>query len=451
MSAAPSSQDDAQRIPTRASLRALLFKVAVTDTELRSLCIDHLPETLRHFGGGMSYDAMVNALLEHVPPTKLLSSLEECSHMAESVAAYRGMLVFDLPVAAANIAPSSGPGRRSLPPPRSAYDPAWYISRSEEESQALEALEYPGAAIALIAPEAFGKTWLLQHLLAAVQGRGRVVNLDLRAFGDAELMKNYSRFLRELARQILVDACGTRPEIAAAAIEEAWCYSDNPIDNINTLMRRKILCEFSDGKWLILALDGVDALGRHPYLEDFFTLLRSWMDSAGRPPWSALRLLLSLSTAPRLLISSIHQSPFNIATQLHLSDFNEEQIARLAALHELSWDRSERQDLQSLIGGHPYLLRLAMYEARRHGRSIADLTAPQSRIFMDFLAQKDRWLRTVPLVRDAFMRSLTDARASIDFDCFDRLRHAGLLLQDESLREIQPRYALLRRLLKSGG
>ncbi len=450
MSTAQSIQDLPARTPTRASLRALLFKVAVTDIELRTLCIDYLPDMLRHFSSGMNYEAMINSLLEHVQPAALLSSLEKCQSLAPAVAEHRQVLVFE-PIEQQSCRSSdSWPSRRLLPPPRSAYDPAWYVHRSEEEGQALEALEYPGAAVALIAPEAFGKTWLLQHLLGAVQQRGRVVNLNLRAFGHTEIMKSYSRFLRELARQILVDACGARPDQAAATVDEAWRYADNPIDNLNTLMKRQILAGFTDGRWLILALDGVDALGKHPYVEDFFTLLRGWMDSAGRSPWSALRLVLTLATAPRLLISGVHQSPFNVATQLRLADLEDGQVAQLAELHGLGWDAKERQALMELVGGHPYLVRMALYEGRRHGRPVAELVAPQSRVFVEYLAQKERELRATPSLWEAFTRALGDGRVAMDFDCFDRLRHAGFLIQDELSGEYRPRYALLRRLLRPG-
>jgi hypothetical protein len=445
--------------PTPASLRALLGKVIIRDTELRALCIDHMPELLKHFGTGMSWDAMVNVLLEYVHPAALVELLERV--LPEGLAKFRHLLVFAvsqsvLPAAPAACEPPAGehtpasccePPRRPVPPPRSAYDPSWYARRPSEENLALEALSFPGAAVALLAPEAFGKTWLLQHIQTQVQRRGQIVNLNLRAFGTVNIMASYSRFLRELARQILVEATGALPEHAGPMIDAAWRYADNPIDNLNTLMEKQVLPRFAGGRWLLLALDGVDALSKHPYLEDFFTLLRSWMEDAARPPWSALRLMLTLAMAPRLLIANIHQSPFNVAMNIDLCELNDAQVDNLAALHGLSWSQADRTQVMDLIGGHPYLLRLAMYEARRSGKPVAELLAPHSRVFADYLAHCLRWLNASPSLRDGFVRAISDTRASLDFESFDRLRHAGLLVRDELSGEIRPRYPLYRRLI----
>lgn len=441
--------------PTRSSLRLLLQQLMPTDTDLRSLCIDHLPELLPKFSTSMSYDALLNIVLEQVPSSLLLRVLAQSPLCARTFALHQHVLQFapheGSAVVATKVPDSGPPGRRVLPPPRSAFDATWYVPRSQEEEQALDALEYPGAAVVLMGAEAFGKTWLLERILSLVQGRGRVVNLNLRAFGHADIMASYSRFLREFARQILVDACGVPPDQAASLLDEAWRYSDNPIDNLNSTMKRHVLGSFTEGRWLIIALDGIEALSRHPYLEDFFTLLRNWMENAGRPLWSSLRLLLSLAMPPRLLITNVHQSPFNIATYVYLDDLSPDQVTDLARLYALAWSPAERQQVMELIGGHPYLLRLAMNDAVRHGHSVAEITAPQSRVFADFLGHSERFLRANPPLREAMLRALADARATIDFESFDRLQHAGLLLRDEPCGLLRPRCALYRRLLRHAG
>jgi hypothetical protein len=285
---------------------------------------------------------------------------------------------------------------------------------------------------------------VLRYLLGQLQNRGRVVNLDLRAFGNAQLMASYSQFLREFARQILIDTTGQRPDAVAALVDDTWRYADNPVDNLSLLMERSVLPNFSDGHWLILAIDGVDALSKHPYLEEFSTLLRSWMEDATRPPWSALRLLLSLSTAPRLLISNIDQSPFNVATRIELQDFSPNQVARLARQHGLSWSDADCEQLMALVGGHPYLLRLAMYEASRTSKPLAELLRPSHRLYTEHLERCAGRLRAGNL-HAAFSRLLADPQAVLDFDTVDRLRHGGLLCIDDA-GGLRPRYALYQRL-----
>ena len=432
--------------PTRASFRLFLVKVLPSDTDLRSLCIDYMPHLLGLFGAGMSFDAMLNAVLERVEPSELLGLLQT-TQFADRVAKYKHLLVPQTPPDEPRPLPPDS-GRRSLPPPRSAYDSTFYVARRDEETQAFDALEFPGAAVVLMGAERFGKTWLLSQILSQMEERGRVVNLDLRAFGHADIMASYSRFLRELARQMLVNACGMSAEKAAALLDEAWRYSDNPIDNLNSTMKKEVLSQFRDGRMLIIALDGVDALSGFPYLEDFFTLLRTWMDNAGRPQWSALRLLLSLAMPPRLLIQNVHQSPFNIATYVYLSDLDDAQVGQLAALHGLTWDGTDRQALMALVGGHPYLLRLAMYAAKRHGYSVSELVSAsgKARVFADYLEHCERFLHANPALHDSMRRILSDPKAPLDFECLDRLRHAGFLVQDDATGAYRLRYALFQRL-----
>ncbi len=341
----------------------------------------------------------------------------------------------------------SGPNQRwSAQPPQLPYDANWYIERTEEESAALDALEFPGSAVAVVAPELFGKTWLVQRLLTLLAQRGRVVNLNLRAFADAATMASYSLFLQELARQVLLDAISVSSERAAEMIEDAWRYSRNPIDNLNRLMESAVLPAFNDGRWLILAIDGVDALIRHPYLSDFFTLLRGWMEEGFQPPWSAMRLLLTLSTAPRLLISNVDQSPFNVATRIELSDLGPDQVMRLAALHRLSWSTEQCRELMDCVGGHPYLLRLAFYRLSRKSTPVAELTAPTSPVFVSYLRHLAGRLRSSPALQKTFLAILRSERGNLDFDALDRLGHAGLLLQEPYSGDWRIRYPLYRYL-----
>lgn len=74
---------------------------------------------------------------------------------------------------ASSHAPSSSSRPRLSPPPKSAYDAAWYLERADEEARARAAWEAPGAPVVLKAPELFGKTWLLMRLLTELKQRGR--------------------------------------------------------------------------------------------------------------------------------------------------------------------------------------------------------------------------------------------------------------------------------------
>lgn len=189
--------------PTRASLRALIRQVAIGDTDLRMLCIDHLPELTAYFGNHMSYSTMLNTVIERIEPGRLLGALERCAGFAAGMAAYKHLLVYEpsLPAVAAessSVAAQTGyvgaaaQGRverpwKGPPPPKSAYDRSWYLQRTDEQARAHAALAAPGAPVVLQAPELFGKTWLLMHLLAELQTDGPTVCINLRTLGEESL------------------------------------------------------------------------------------------------------------------------------------------------------------------------------------------------------------------------------------------------------------------------
>lgn len=75
--------------PTREEMRKLLNYVAVNDTDLRMLCIDHLDHLMRQFSLGMGYDAMVNIIVERTEPQDLLRAIEKCDGLQPRLKRYR--------------------------------------------------------------------------------------------------------------------------------------------------------------------------------------------------------------------------------------------------------------------------------------------------------------------------------------------------------------------------
>ena len=78
--------------------------------------------------------------------------------------------------------------------------------------------------------------------------------------------------------------------------------------------------------------------------------------------WKKLDIVLSTSTEPQFFIERPHESPFNVGVVLPLEDFEPDEVLRLNALHPRPLDDSAIQRLYTLIGGHPYLTRKALYE-----------------------------------------------------------------------------------------
>ena len=91
-------------------------------------------------------------------------------------------------------------------------------------------------------------------------------------------------------------------------------------------------------------------------------MLRSWHEKAKISDiWQQLRLVLAHSTEVYVPLD-INQSPFNAGVPVELVEFNQQQIEKLVAIHGLNWNQIQIKQLMELVGGHPFLVRLAMYE-----------------------------------------------------------------------------------------
>ncbi len=113
---------------------------------------------------------------------------------------------------------------------------------------------------------------------------------------------------------------------------------------------------------IVLGLDQVDRV--FPYtevIEDFLGMLRSWHEKGKiSHRWKQLRLVMAHSTEVYIPLD-MNQSPFNAGVPVELLEFDVQQIQDLAHLHHLNWNDTQVEELTKMVGGHPYLVRLAMY------------------------------------------------------------------------------------------
>jgi DNA-binding winged helix-turn-helix (wHTH) protein len=335
------------------------------------------------------------------------------------------------------IAPAAAP--LALQPPRAAYDPRWYVARRAEEQRARDYLAMPGLPAVLLAPERFGKTWLLRHLLAQARREPgtRVVALSLDLF-DREALASLTAFLRELSLQLCA-ALG----VAEDEVAKAFARSPNPKANMNWLLERALL---PDQGRLLIALDRADALWGLPVQDEFFGLLRAWAENgAAEERWPALRLLLAVSTTPALLIRDPSQSPFNLTEPIRLLDLDGAQVSELAARHRVELSAGDARDLSALVGGHPYLVRLALYARAQTGRPLAELIAPGG-VYDEYLSRlKTRLLRQPGLLEA--LSALALGGRDVSQDAAQRLLGAGLVAPDGAAG-FKLRYALYERLAR---
>ncbi|AUB43769.1 putative ATPase, archaeal AAA+ ATPase superfamily (plasmid) [Nostoc flagelliforme CCNUN1] len=75
------------------------------------------------------------------------------------------------------------------------------------------------------------------------------------------------------------------------------------------------------------------------------------------------------------LIDNLNQSPFNVGVVIELEDLTTEQVADLNRRHGSPLNFNEERQLIALLGGHPYLVRLALYSVASQRLSSSELFA----------------------------------------------------------------------------
>ena len=93
--------------------------------------------------------------------------------------------------------------------------------------------------------------------------------------------------------------------------------------------------------------------------------MRAWHEkSRNQITWQKLRLAIVHSKEVYIPLN-INQSPFNVGLPIDLPEFNTSQVEDLLQRHRLYWSEEEVEQLMRIVGGHPYLVRIALHEIAR--------------------------------------------------------------------------------------
>lgn len=332
-----------------------------------------------------------------------------------------------------SLASGDGSSVRHPQPPGAPYDPAWYVERREQEHAALAYLASPGTPVVLWGPQRFGKTTLSKHLLQVVRRQHpgcRVAELDLQGF-SAETRGTLEGLLRGMAMRILEQL-----KHPMDWLDSAWSRPNDCKGRLSWLLEQQILREQEAP--LILSIDNADCLMGCHFLADFFGLLRAWAEAGGSRGWAQLRILLVVSTTPSVLATDYHQSPFNLTSPIHLDDFSSTQAGELCRLYGLSWAETDLARLMTWVGGHPYLLRLAMYHAALKHASVDEIVRLEPGegagstarwIFEDYLRDLRRRLSRRPELLQALSTLVHNQGARIERTLIYDLQRTGLVAQ----------------------
>ena len=229
----------------------------------------------------------------------------------------------------------------------------FYIERPKDQI-ALETIKKQGVTITIKGPRQMGKSSLLIRIMDRAEEEGkRVAFLDFQLFDKAALT-NADEFFPQFCAW-LTDELELEDKV-----EEYWQQPLGNSQRCTRYMGRYLLREL--GEPLLLAMDEVESLFDTDFRSDFFAMLRGWHNSRARKKlWKQLDLALVTSTEPYQLIENLNQSPFNVGEVLELTDFTGEQVTQLNQQHSCPFPKLAEQRLMNLVGGHPYLIRKALY------------------------------------------------------------------------------------------
>ncbi|HBE16903.1 MAG TPA: hypothetical protein DEG17_22165 [Cyanobacteria bacterium UBA11149] len=237
-------------------------------------------------------------------------------------------------------------------------DSIFYITRSPIEENCYEEITRPGGLIRLKAPRQMGKTSLLDRIIDYGDCQDyQTIRLNLLQ-AEASVFSSVERFFRWFC------ACVSQKLRLPSQVKDYWDEDRGSLVNC-TIYFEAYLLESIDSP-LVLGLDEVDRIFQFPEIaQSFFPMLRSWHEEAKMTDiWEKLRIVVVHSTEDYGTLD-INQSPFNVGLSVELPEFTAQQVKDLAQRHQLKWNDTEVAQLVEMVGGHPYLVRLALYHIAR--------------------------------------------------------------------------------------
>lgn len=235
----------------------------------------------------------------------------------------------------------------------------FYIPRPAIETIAFAEIAKPGCLLRLKAPQKMGKSTLMLRLIdQARQLNYQSLYLDLQ-LADHLVLSSPDRFLRWFC------AHASRELGLVPQLERYWDESIS--SQVNCLIYlQTYLLEQTEAPVLI-CINEVNRIFDYPAVaQTFLPLVRALREeSRYSKVLQKLRLVLAYSTEIYVPLK-LHQSPFNVGMLIELPEFTLSEIQYLADQYGLNWTvppgLQQALALYELVGGHPYLVQLALYQ-----------------------------------------------------------------------------------------
>ena len=245
-------------------------------------------------------------------------------------------------------------------------DSPFYVERSPIEADCYEAIQRRGSLIRIKAPRQMGKTSLLIRVLNQAKQQGyETVRMSLQT-ADDKALDDLNEFLQWFCC-IVTEELDLPDKLA-----EYWKGSRGIVRRCQRYFEKYLLPEID--KPILLGLDEVDQVFEHPEIAtDFFGMLRVWHEEGKSDPmWAKLHLVIVHSKEVYVPLS-INRSPFNVGLPIELRELNHQERLNMIVRHQLNFSEPELKQLLTLVGGHPYLLRMALHRIARGRMTVEQL------------------------------------------------------------------------------
>ena len=247
------------------------------------------------------------------------------------------------------------PNDFSFPSAPIPFNSRLYIKRPPCEELARREITRSGCLLRIKAPQKMGKSSLLNQVIALADSLDyQTAYLDFRdaeekVFDSIDLLLHW--FCAAICQQLKLPP----------NLDYFWDEDMGSKMSCKIFLENYVLKHIKHP--LVLAINEVNIIFEHLQVAvDFLPLLRSFHEQSRRnATWQKLRLVLAYSTDIYVPLN-INQSPFNVGLSIKLPQFNAEQVLELAQRFGLNWQvNREVGQLMLLVGGHPYLVNIALY------------------------------------------------------------------------------------------
>lgn len=329
----------------------------------------YAPEYIKHDVGPKLWQLLSSSLGEKVSKTNLMAvlaqranwvgeSVQDREMIQEKIVQEVEKIQEDKNLKSFSLAACRTIHLKSLEPPVGVLplDSTLYVERPPVEALCYEAVMRSGTLIRIHAPSQMGKTSLMIRILAHAKQQDanvQTVALNLQRT-EKTIFTDSDRFLRWFCAAV------TRKLQLPHQVDRYWNNTFNSQENCTSYFENCILPEINGV--LVLALDQMDEILRHPQTaDDFFPLLRTWYESSGNPQWKKLRLIVVHSLEDYMFLD-INKSLLNVGLAIELKEFTANQLVNLAQYYGLNLSNTEFSKLTQFVGGHPFLAQQVFYD-----------------------------------------------------------------------------------------